>query len=881
MKKNFLSFLIPFFFCGCFLFKGTKKNSPVPDAFLLPDVAVDTAPKKSLSYQPSATRNFDLLHTKLNVSFDWEKQYLCGKAVLTLTPYFYPSQEIVLDAKGFEIKNVSLLPSAFSAENKDEKALPFSYNKSQLSVTLDKEYTRSDTFNIFIDYISKPNEREIKGGQAITSDKGLYFINPLGKEKDKPVQIWTQGEPESSSCWFPTIDKPNERMTQEIFIALDSAHSHFITLSNGKLVSSVKNPDGSRTDYWKQSLPAAPYLTMMAIGDYAVVKDTWRNIEVNYYVEKEYEPYAKEIFGNTPEMLEFFSNKLGVPYPWEKYSQIVDRDYVSGAMENTTAVIHGQFMQQTSREMLDRSNEDVISHELFHHWFGNLVTCESWANLTLNEGFATYGEYLWNEYKYGRDAADQRAYESMRGYLSSAGKTSKHLIRFYHNDPDDMFDSHSYNKGGAVLHMLRKYTGDEAFFSALKLYLETNKFSSVEVHELRLAFEKVTGEDLHWFFDQWFLDAGHPKLLIQHFYNDSLNKYFVGLKQIQDTNPLPVFRFPLDVDIYFAGKKERKRLWVNSQKEDFVFDAPQKPDLVNVDAEKSLLCVKEEKKSVGEWTYQYHHCPLYTDRLEAVQNLSANASLAESAETLLAALDDKNYDLRIAAIGYCEKLNPGYKNRLKEKLILLASSDEKADVRAAATDFLSGNFADDTLLHLYREKVNDKSYSVSASALAALARKKPEEALVLAKTFEKETSLKMLLSVADIYAGFGNDANNDFFLALSEKMNGWNKISFAVTYTDFLKRCSDPVIDSGIKLLENIRQQEDNKWIRYFCQKGIKDIAQMYADREKELQIKISRLKEKTSSDSSELQALEKLLVQTRSQKQKLNMLVNSFPSIN
>src|SRR5690606_2745246 len=147
-----------------------------------------------------------------------------------------------------------------------------------------------------------------------------------------------------------------------------------------------------------------PYKTLFR--SLKVVKYKWRNLEVNYYVDDEYEPYALDIFGNTPEMLEFFSKKLGVDYPWEKFSQAVVHDYVSGAMENTTAVIHGGQLQRTARELLDATNESTISHELFHHWFGDLVTCESWSNIPLNESFATYGEYLWSEYKYGRDEAD-------------------------------------------------------------------------------------------------------------------------------------------------------------------------------------------------------------------------------------------------------------------------------------------------------------------------------------------------------------------------------------------------------------------------------------------------------------------------------------------
>ena len=420
-------------------------------------------------YRGSATKYFDLINTKLEVKFDYQKQYLNGKATITLKPHFYPQTELILDAKQFDIHQISLVTGEGSSAG-----LRYSYDSLQLKIQLDKEYNRDQTLKIFIDYTAKPNERRSGGSAAITDDKGLYFINPLGTDSIKPTQIWTQGETESNSCWFPTIDKPNQKSTEEIYI---THLKKYVSLSNGVMVSSTNVNDSLVTDYWKLDLPCAPYLFMMAVGDFAIVLDRWRDIPVNYYVENKYAPYARQIFGNTPQMMEFFSQKLGFDFPWPKYSQIVVRDYVSGAMENTSATLHGEFMQRTSRELLDETREEVISHELFHQWFGDLVTTESWSNIPLNESFATYGEYLWNEHKYGREFADYKFRDDYRKYLGEA-KNGKNvdLIRFHYDDREDMFDSHSYAKGGQVLHYLRKAVGDEAFFKSLELYLKTNQF---------------------------------------------------------------------------------------------------------------------------------------------------------------------------------------------------------------------------------------------------------------------------------------------------------------------------------------------------------------------------------------------------------------------
>jgi aminopeptidase N len=328
-------------------------------------------------YQETAKRLSDLLHTKLEVSFDWVKHYLFGKATLTLKPYFYPTNTLTLDAKGFDIQKVALVTAS---GNKD---LKYEYDSMKLDIQLNKTYTRTDTFTIFIQYTAKPDELDEKNEYITYQNKGLYFVKQGEDDSlDSPQQLWTQGETEAASCWFPTIDHPNERTTQEISITVPN---NYLTLSNGKLISSTNLPNGTRTDYWKQTLPHAPYLFTMAIDEYVLVKDSWRGKEVNYYLDSTYAHLAHNIFGNTPEMLEFFSNRLNYPYPWDKYSQAIVYNFVAGAMENTSATLFYDDLYYYGTQ--EGKSDDIISHELFHHWFGDLVTCESWANLPLNESF--------------------------------------------------------------------------------------------------------------------------------------------------------------------------------------------------------------------------------------------------------------------------------------------------------------------------------------------------------------------------------------------------------------------------------------------------------------------------------------------------------------
>ncbi len=861
----FITIAIAFFSCNAFKkSKGSAQTLPIINLDTIEKVDRVSAPQQ---YQASATRLTDIIHTKLEVSFDFAKQYMYGKATITAKPYFYPTSTIVLDARGMEIKGVSILKEMKTSgsnvkqdakkiyEPANEKTiqratLQYTYSDDLLSIQLDKEYKNTEGYTVYIDYISKPNELKKGGGSAaISDDKGLYFINPEGKEKDKPTEIWTQGETQSNSVWFPTIDRPNERMTQEIYITVDKK---YVTLSNGQLVSSTDNNDNTRTDYWRMDLPHAPYLAMMAVGEFAIVKDKWRDKEVNYYVEKEFEPYAKNIFGKTPEMIEFFSNVLGVPFAWNKYSQIIARDYVSGSMENTSATLHGEFMNRTDRELIDRNNEEYISHELFHQWFGDLVTCESWSNLPLNESFATYGEYLWEEHARGRDAADYHSAQSRAGYFAEASRKQVPLIRFQYDDREDMFDGHSYNKGGQVLHMLRKYVGDEAFFAYLKLYLETNKFSSVEIHNLRLAFEQITGEDLNWFFNQWFLSAGHPDLEIKSEYDEANKKEKIELKQLQNLTKTPLFKIPMYIDMYVNGKVERKKITVTKADETFEFAENSKPDLVNVDAEKQLLCTKNEIKSIKEWAFQYKNAPLYLDRYEALQECIKKAKDTLATTIILSALNDKFWALRENALESLKDIHSGHEKEIKNKLIEIAANDEKSLVRSSAIEYLSAVYKDEDLQIVYKNALKDNSYLVLGNAIRAFAKGNPKEGMHVAKQLENEKSKDVLYSIANVYAENGTDENNDFFIKSQKYFKGFAAIGYINEYASFLKNeKKDETVLSGVNLLADIVKDEAAiKWVSYYAKKSIFELANMYETKENKLTEKLKNTKQDSINPS-------------------------------
>jgi aminopeptidase N len=683
-------------------------------------------------------------HTKLKVSFNFKEKQMNGEAWLTLRSYFYETNKVSLDAKAMLIHTVKL----------GNKELPYNYNGLKLLIDLPKNYKKDEKYTLHIKYTARPEKVIQKGSSAIAQAKGLYFINADGLDKSKPTQVWTQGETEASSCWFPTIDSPNQKTSQEIYMTVPARYK---TLSNGKLESQITNNNGTRTDYWNFTKKHAPYLFFMGVGDFEIIKDSYKNIPVEYYVEKEYAPYAKDIFGSTPEMMQFFSEKLGVEYPWNKYSQFVGRDYISGAMENTTAVIHGEQAYQMPGQLIDENTqENTIAHELFHHWFGNLVTAESWSNLTLNESFANYGEYLWREYKYGKVNADAHLLESIIAYKQGEN-FDKHLARYYYKDKEDLFDLVSYNKGGAIVHMLRKYVGDVAFFTALKLYLTEYKYKAAEVHQLRLAFEEVVGKDLNWFFNQWYFDSGHPNIQISYDYNTLNKKVTVNVTQRGD-----VFLFPLAIDIIEDGKASRKHVFINGGDNSFVFSYNKAPEVILINSDGVLLADFNETKTIKQFISQLKYATTYQLKKQAIEELAKFQQSDKKAFNAIAnAMSDSFYKVRKLAIENINLGNKFSKRAVIDKIKKIALSDDKTLVRAAAIEVL-GKLIDPQYLPIFQESLKSKSYSVLGKTLVAVYYVDKNAAIKLSKELPNEVRKIIASPLTRIFIEANDDSELEF-----------------------------------------------------------------------------------------------------------------------
>jgi len=672
----------------------------------------------------------------------------------------------VLDAKYLKINEVLLKTAA------GNKKLDYTYDTSKLIIYLDKYYTRNDLINVLIDYVALPYQQD---SLQVEAGRGMYFIDVEDKNPYKPMHMWTQGEEESSSCWFPTIDATNQKTTEEIYVTLDT---NMISLSNGLLIDSKNNGDGTKTDHWKQDQPHSPYLFFLGIGDYFISKDKWRAKEVTAYTFPKYKKDVAEIFKNMPAMMEFFSQKLGVDFPWDKMANIMAYDYTAGAMENSSAIIYYDRM--------------LCDHQQL-------------GNLTVNESFADYSQTLWEEHSKGKDAGAYENYKGLRSYLSSPADAEKDLVRFYYKDREDMFDLVSYQKGGRILNMLRHFVGDEAFFASLNKYLVDNQFKNGSAIKLKLAFEAVTGKDLNWFFNQWYFGSGHPYVRITQQYDAAKKQVMVKLQQTQVQEK--IFTLPIGIDVYVQGSKKHYDVWMKNKVDSFYFDAAQAPENVNVDNDKVLLWAKDESKPIEQYAYQFKHATNFLDRFEAVQEASENQNNPFAQSILKSALKDSFYVIRAAAMN---AYNPKTLDSETEAAIFqMAAKDKNNSNREAAIDII-GALEKAQYKTYFINWTKDSSYSVAGAALEALEKLDSTMAKAIAFKESKNITKKRLnTAVTNIITKYGDESVFDFVADKYEALNIQSSEKFYMTtsFAQLLIKTADPIkFKKGIDLIVAFRE---------------------------------------------------------------------------
>ncbi len=785
------------------LFLGScAVKKPAPNPIVLKPLKITTK-NKEVRERPS--QEIDILHTELNVSFDWQKHLCFGREKIIFTAYHYPTDSFIVDAKNFTFKNVQLF------KNGKEFAFRKRNNTSHLKIYLHQSITNQDTLALTFNYTAQPDKNISNGSAAIKDDKGLYFINTDKKEPFKPTQLWTQGETESNSNWFATIDKPHEKMTFDINITVADS---LTTLSNGTLIRQQKKGT-ARTDYWRVEKPMSAYLVMMAIGQFKKTIDKdYKGKEVSYYLENNYHPFAKNIFKHTPEMIEFFSNKVGYDYPWGKYAQVVVRDFVSGAMENTSATLHGAFVQKDDRELIDKQNDGIVAHELFHHWFGDLVTCASWSHLTLNEGFATFGEQLWFGHKYGKTAELLKKYNSMKSYLRYSKRNDKPIIRFHYNDKEELFNPITYQKGARVLNLLRFAVGENTFFTGIKNYLKNHEFSTAQIENLRFEMEKVSGRDLRKFFQQWFHKGGHPVIEVKK----NEDKSELVIIQTQTKN---VFEFPFQ----YRVNDEIVTVQIKKQKTKIKLT----PTQVN-----SRLYLDPNCLFIGKIVNELYDKKSVTDYYAGASNLVEKMRILDASsgkkdqtineeQMLLSAVNDKLPEVSYQAMKKIDWENEQNITRAKEDLKRIANFSTHSNQKSQAI-YILGGLADPLLEKDFSSWSQAKSYQVAAAGLYGLKKVNPSRATEKASPSADTAKSALFKEICNVYATEA-DSNNEYFSKQLMHRFGTERNHLISTYEIWASRFGKEIQNKFWSEIMSRAQEDENKWTRYYAMKSLHGLA--------------------------------------------------------
>lgn len=669
-------------------------------------------------YIPS--RDYGTRNITLNLRFDWEREQALGTAAITLAPLVTDLRRVEFDAANMTFTAVKLAngaPLRYETEARKEK----------LRVTLDRAYQPTDVLTLVIDYHTNGVSQEPGIGGAY--NRGLTFIKPTPADPTRPRQIWSQGESEYNHYWFPCYDHPNDFATSELIATVEKP---LIVISNGRLVATKDNADGTRTFHWKIDQPHASYLTSIVVGEYAPVETSYAGVPIFTYVyPSEVEP-GKITAARLGEMVKFFSEKTGLKYPYAKYAQTVTRDF-GGGMENISATTQTDQMVHDARTELDQTSDSLQSHELAHQWFGDYVTCRSWADIWLNESFATYFQALWDEHSLGHDDFLYRDVKGNQDQYYTAWKNNQRrpIVTKNYRDPDAVFDVYAYPRGGAVLHMLRKTLGDDNWWRAINHYLNKYAHQPVETEQFRIAIEEATGQSMDWFFDEWLYKMGHPVFRVTQTYDPSAKRLSLTVRQEQKPDPdsaypqAGFFKTPVDIEIGTNNSARIERVMIEpTEEQTFNFTVDSQPLLVNFDYGDTLIKELKFEKPVDALVYQLERDEDVTGRIWALGQLTermkgqatADPDKQRIAEVIGHSLtNDKFWGMRFESAAALSGI-PGTAARAA---LIAATKDQNARVRARAVTALVAS-KDPALASVYQGLLNDPSYSVIRAAALAL-----------------------------------------------------------------------------------------------------------------------------------------------------------------
>ena len=689
----------------------------------------------------AADRPVDCLHIRLELTVDVKGKHIDGTAQLRLAA-LRTVKTITLDAVNLETTSVTVTGADGSAV-----AARHTNDGTHIQIMLEHSLAAGDRVTVTVAYsVDDP-------------ESGLHFFGPSENEPDIASVVWSQGESVYNSHWFPCFDNPNERQTTEMVITTDLAYE---VSSNGRLVSRIENPrDGTVTVHWMQDTTHVAYLVSLIVGEFHIERDTWRGKPLEYWVHPRYREQISRSFRNTTRMLDFFSDSIGVEYPWDRYAQICCEGF-GGGMENTSATTLGNRALHDQRSFLDSNSDGLIAHELAHQWWGDLLTCRDWAHLWLNEGFASYFEALWAEYDLGPDEFAYNMYRKA-GRARSGGADRPIVDRAYRHSRS-MFDSRAYPKGAWVVHMIRRRLGDELFWQVMNTYVTEHAYSTVETTDLRRTIEQVTGRSFERFFYDWTERPGHPELSVNYTWLNDEGLAKVVVKQTQESD---AFHFPLALEFRFddgIAPVTMSRL-VTEKQETFYIPLPEAPGMLRVDPDQAVLMKLDESKGRDLWRAQLLHDPSAVARIRAARHFEESRS-------------EKDHELLAEALRTEEFW--GVRREIAEALaevggdiardaLTLGLAFENPKARRACVEQLDTFAGEQTVIDAVRRMVveGDPSYSVEAAAIETYARLEPDDGLaVLSDVLRRDSRGEVIRGAA--LTGLGRLGTPDVIETLSE-----------------------------------------------------------------------------------------------------------------
>jgi aminopeptidase N len=669
-------------------------------------------------YHYAPDRPADVAHVALNLTVDLDAERVSGVATTTFRALFDDLRSVQLNASELEIERVALVGGPTLRSTQDGR---------KLTIALDRPYHYDETFAIEIAYSAHPRI-------------GLEFVKPGPDDPSRPVQAWTQGQPETNHFWFPCHDSPNDRATTALSVTVPG---QYFALSNGRLDHVDEDQgSGAKTYHWRHDVPHPAYLVTLVVGEFAAVMETWEGIPVTYYVRPGREADARAMMGKTPDMLSFYSERFGIKYPYEKYAQIVC-ELFTGAMENTSATTHSFSLLPDARATLDAAFPKlVVAHELVHQWFGDLLTCRDWSHIWLNESFATYFEAAYAQHDDGEDEFRYELLGNLHAYLSESYKRPI-VYNAYNNDGQEMFDRHVYQKGSLVLHMLRFVLGEQAFWRSIQHYAETNRGREVITADLERAIEEASGHSMARFFEQWVYRAGHPEFDVSYSWDGDHNLASLTVKQTQKIDEHHAcFATPVDIAFTLPASDDADngetttsafRVQIEEAQQRFYFPLPRKPLAVRFDQGGWLLKTLSFGRPAELLRYQLTHDADVLGRIEAAEELGKLGD-PKSVDALAAALlVDPFWGVRAEIAAALGKLHSG---RALDALLAGLEQAEHPRARQAIVAAL-GSFrapeqpelaerAAAVLTAKLRE--GDPSYFVEAASASALGRTRTDGA---------------------------------------------------------------------------------------------------------------------------------------------------------